>query len=63
MKKEYWNRCIYCGKFIGYSDFDDGKAESAAFITEVGSFDWPSDECKHYHKKCNLEYNKKWSIK
>lgn len=24
LKREYWNRCDACGKFIAYADFDDG---------------------------------------
>jgi hypothetical protein len=38
MKREVWNRCDYCGKFIALADFD---ADSGAIRKLVGD---PSQE-------------------
>jgi hypothetical protein len=49
MKKEIWNKCDYCGKFISIEDFDTGKA-SRKFTPDshysVESFENKCFKCK-----------------
>lgn len=47
--RDYWNKCVYCGRFIAYDDFVDGKAENIMTLPEslVTNETWEA-----YHVKC-----------
>ena len=42
-------RCDYCGRFISYADFDDGKAE-CYMVTPDTEFTW--EEYATHHMAC-----------
>lgn len=47
--EKYWNRCDYCGKFIGYEDFHYGLADR--FLTTPDTA-FSSETYKTFHVKC-----------
>jgi len=49
--KRIWNRCIYCGQFIGLDEFQGGEVETD--FTPDTYFTYETIE--HYHKKCEDE--------
>ena len=32
--RDYWNRCVYCGKFIAYEEFANGKADNVMILPD-----------------------------
>ena len=47
--RDCWNKCVYCGKFIAYDDFVDGKAEN--IMTQPESL-VTNETWEAYHLKC-----------
>lgn len=47
--RDCWNKCIYCGRFIAYDDFVNGKAENIMTLPEslVTNETWET-----YHIEC-----------
>ncbi len=50
-KRKIWNRCIYCGRFIGLGEFMRGEVETD--FTPDTHFTY--EKIEHYHKKCKEE--------
>jgi hypothetical protein len=49
MEREIWNKCDHCGKFIGFEDFDSGKARRV-LICPDSSF--TAENYENLCKKC-----------
>ena len=47
-KGNQWNRCQYCGKFIGYKDFDDDKVITDFTPDTI----YTAEKIEHYHLRC-----------
>ena len=50
-KEKFWNRCIYCGKFISISDMKTDKIGSN-FTPD--SF-YTTEKLEFYHKSCQCK--------
>lgn len=53
IKSKIWNRCDYCGKFIGFKEFQNGKSERKMVIPES---ELTIETYETYHIKCKKEY-------
>ena len=51
MRKKIWNRCIYCGRFIGLKEFKDNKI-STDFIPDTP---FTYETIEHYHNDCYIK--------
>ena len=50
-----WRKCIYCGKYISYEDFEIGEGQT--HVTSDTEF--TSELVESYHQKCaKIKYNK-----
>jgi hypothetical protein len=47
MRRDAWNRCDYCGRFISYDDFEDGEARA-----EVGTSYDGDEYVDYWHVAC-----------
>ena len=47
--RDHWNRCFYCGKFIAYEEFTNGKADNVMILPDsaVSYETWEA-----YHLDC-----------
>lgn len=55
MKDPYkqWNRCDFCGRFIGFKDFDEGRAKRIYYFDQASSWDpMPEEKYDTYHVEC-----------
>lgn len=53
-KRDYWNRCTICGKFIAIKDFESGEATSEMVYPDseltVETFEVICKKCKQKEK-------------
>lgn len=52
-EKKKWNRCDYCGRFIGLKEFAEGTAKRTCYYTQSSSWE-PETEERYdtYHIAC-----------
>ena len=44
-----WNRCVICGRFIGFIEFESGRVHTDFTFDEVGA----AEDTEHSHKACH----------
>ena len=52
MKRNCWNKCQVCGRFISYEELDNGDAEHSVYINSKGE-----EESDTYHIRCDKTFN------
>jgi hypothetical protein len=58
MKRYVWNKCDYCGKFIGIQDMIDGKAERYMVTPDS---EYSVETWDTHHRSCKLLAESTWN--
>jgi len=46
-----WNRCIYCGRFISFADFENDNADTEFSATDCMAMS-PNEDIEAFHFAC-----------